>query len=475
MVLGKRGSNQQELIVATTSLPRSPGHPFYKKLNELLLSAGFDAHVESLCERFYAGRLGRPSIPPGIYFRMLFIGYFEGIGSQRGIAWRCADSRSLQEFLGLKATDRTPDHSSLTVIRKRLPTEVHEEVFAFVLKIASDRGILKGKTIAVDATTLEANAAMKSIVRRDTGADWNEYVRQLAAEAGIEDPSDEDLRRFDRKRKGKKVSNKDWRSPTDPDSRIAKMKDGRTQLAYKAEHAVDVESEIVIAGKIYHADQPDGDTGPETVTEAQVMIEAIEHEQGVEEAVADKGYHKTAFLAWLQARQIRSYIPERRDSRKRRWTDKPEDWLVAFRNNRRRVRGDRSKALQKLRSERVERSFAHSCESGGARRSWLTGLLDIGKRYVIHLAAMNLGTIVRAAIGVGTPREFADRMAAAAYTVFDAISRLWALLSAVVSPSARNRFPDPDARTAVLNGRLPFAQVTLGILRLRNAPSSTAC
>jgi len=429
MALGRRRKQQQELLISTTSLPQSPGHPFYEKLNDLLRGAKFDEHVEDLCAPFYADRRGRPSIPPGVYFRMLFVGYFEGIGSQRGIAWRCADSRSLQEFLGLQATDRTPDHSSLTVIRKRLPTEVHEEVFCFVVKVAGEKGLLKGKTLAVDATTLEANAAMKSIVRRDSGADWNEYLRELAQEAGIEEPSDEDLRRFDRGRKGKKVSNKDWVSRTDPESRITKMKDGRTHLAYKAEHAVDLESEIVVAGGVYQADQSDGDTAPETVIEAEAVLAAIEHDQGIDEVVADKGYHKTETLAWFADRGIRSYIPERRDSHKRRWTNKAPSWKKAFRNNRRRVRGARSKALQKLRSERVERSFAHACESGGGRRTWLSGVIDTHKRYVILLAAMNLGTILRAALGVGTPRELADRLRPAIDTVLAAFWRLWGLLT----------------------------------------------
>lgn len=475
MALGKRRSKQQELLVPTTSLPRSPGHPFYKKLNELLQAAGFDEHAESLCAPFYAERRGRPSIPPGVYFRMLFVGYFEGIGSQRGIAWRCADSRSLQEFLGIQATDRTPDHSSLTVIRKRLPMEVHEEVFAFVVKVASEKGILKGKTLAVDATTLEANAAMKSIVRRDTGADWNEYVRALAREAGIEDPSDEDLRRFDRRRKDKKVPNKDWVSPTDPQSRIAKMKDGRTHLAYKAEHAVDVESEIVVAAKVHQADQSDGDTAPETVTEAQAMLAAVEHEQHVEEIVADKGYHKTALLAWLAERQIRSYVPERRDSRQRRWANKPESWQAAFRNNRRRVQGDRSKALQKLRSEKVERSFAHACESGGARRTWLTGVIDIQKRYLVHVAAMNLGTILRGVLGVGTPREFADRLRATVRTLMRVISGLWATLIALRSQiteklTSRTHSTSPSPLWFHGRGRPVFPGVGA-----RNPASSTVC
>src|SRR5271170_534912 len=226
MALGKRKNEQQGLWIATTELPKSPGHPFYQKLNDILAEAQFDRWIEKRCEPFYAEKIGRPSIPPGIYFRMILVGYFEGIGSQRGIAWRCSDSRSLADFLGIPADKTTPDHSSMSRVHERLPLEVHEEVFVFVLKIAAEKKLLKGKTVAVDSTTLEANAAMKSIIRKDTGEDWQEYLKRLAQEEGIENPTAEELRRFDKNRKDKKVSNDDWESPTDPDSRIAKMKDG---------------------------------------------------------------------------------------------------------------------------------------------------------------------------------------------------------------------------------------------------------
>ena len=179
MALGKRRDEQQEMWVTTTSLPKSQGHVFYRKLNQLLVEADFDRTVEKTCAPYYHTHIGRPGIPPGVYFRMLLVGYFEGIGSQRGIAWRCGDSLSLREFLGVPLTADTPDHSSLTRVRERLSLEVHAIVFQWVLKLAAEKGLLPGKTVAVDSTTLEANAAMKSIVRRDTGEDWNEYLRRL--------------------------------------------------------------------------------------------------------------------------------------------------------------------------------------------------------------------------------------------------------------------------------------------------------
>src|SRR5262245_49909174 len=221
MGMGHRHEQRQaDLWVATTELPRSPGHVFYEKLNALLAEASFDDHIEGLCQPHYADGIGRDSIPPGVYFRMLLVGYFEALDSQRAIAWRCSDSLSLRAFLAVPLSEATPDHSSLTKIRQRLPLEVHEQVFAFVLGIAQEKKLLRGKTVAVDATTLEANAAMKSIIRKDSGEDWKEYLKRLMAEEGIDNPTDEEIRRFDKKRK-KKVSNKEWQSPTDSDSRIA--------------------------------------------------------------------------------------------------------------------------------------------------------------------------------------------------------------------------------------------------------------
>jgi transposase len=401
--MGHRQEHRQaDLWVPTTDLPRSPGHVFYEKLNALLAESGFDSHVEDLCRPFYADGVGRDSIPPGAYFRMLLVGYFEALDSQRAIAWRCSDSLSLRAFLGVPLNESTPDHSSLTKIRRRLPLQVHERVFVFVLKVAQEKKLLRGKTAAVDATTLEANAAMRAIVRKDTGEDWKEYLRRLAADEGIENPTDEELRRFDRKRP-KKVSNREWESPTDPDSRIAKMKDGATHLAYKAEHVVDLGSEFVLAAEVYGADQSDPATLVDSVLKAQVNLVLAGGEQEVEEAVADKGYHKAETLANCQRCHTRTYIPEPK-GRKYNWEDKPREWRRATEANRRRTKGARSKRLQKLRSELVERSFAHVCETGGGRRTWLRGLVNVAKRYAVQAAAHNLGLLMRKLFGVGKPR-----------------------------------------------------------------------
>jgi transposase len=384
-------------------------------VNRVLEEAGFDRFVEDRCRPHYAEAQGRPSIPPGTYFRMLMVGYFEGLNSQRAIAWRCSDSLALRQFLGLGMSERVPDHSSLTVIRQRLPLELHEEVFAFVLRMLVERGLYKGKTLAVDATMLEANAAMKSIVRRDSGEGWKQYIRRLAQQAGIENPTEEDARRHDRKRK-KRVSNKEWESKSDPESRIAKAKDGRTHLAYKAEHVVDLESEVVVAATIYPADQSDGETLLPSVSKAQENVAWAGSDAFAAEVVADKGYHKAQTIAECAAYDLRTYIPERTQRGARRWTDKPEGWRDAFRANRRRVRRDKSRRFQRLRSERVERSFAHVCNTGGARRTWLRGVEDVHKRYLVTLAGRNLTVLMRALFGIGTPRSL-QGLIAAVYTL----------------------------------------------------------
>jgi transposase len=429
MALGKRKTEQQASWVSTTELPRSPGHPFYKKLNKLLAQASFDEWLEKLCAPYYAAKMGRDSIPPGVYFRMVLIGYFEGLPSQRGIAWRCSDSRSLAEFLGFAVDERTPDHSSMSRIHARLPLEIHQAVFVFVLKLAAEHQLLAGKTVAVDSTTLEADAAMKSIVRRATGEDWKTYLRGLAAEAGLENPTDEELRRFDKNRKDKKVSNDEWLSPNDPESRITRMKDGTTHTAYKAEHVVDLDTDLVLSATIYPADRADTDTLAESVVQAQLNVIEAESPANIQEVVADKGYHAAETLTVVnETLGIRTYIPEPNRKTPWDWSERPASQRRAVIGNHRRVRGARSKKLQRLRSELTERTFAHVCETGGARRCWLHGLLKVSKRYLLQVAARNLGLIMRKLFGMGTPRglQAAADLAAPVYLL---ISMIWRIVN----------------------------------------------
>jgi transposase len=268
MALGRRSPKEPELFISHHALAESPGHPFYRKLNAVLAEAGFDHWVEKLCAESYADGVGRPGIPPGVYFRMLFVGYFEGLGSDRAIAWRCADSLSLREFLGLSLSERTPEHSSMTRIRQRLTKEIHEKVFVFILGMLEKKGLVKGRRVAIDATTIEANAAMRHIERRDDGRSYNEYLSDLAREAGIEEPTKADRVKVDRKRK-KTCSNKEWRPTHDPDARITKMKDGRTRAAYKPEHVVDLETQALLATEVQPADASDTATMVETLRKAQ--------------------------------------------------------------------------------------------------------------------------------------------------------------------------------------------------------------
>ena len=427
MAMGRRKARQEALFIGTEGLAHSAGHPFYQRLNALLAEAKFDRWIEDRCRPYYEQeeKRGQPSLPPGVYFRMLLVGYFEGIDSQRGIAWRCADSLALRRFLGIPLDEATPAHSTLSLTRQRLPPEVFDEVFQLVLSIAQRKKLLCGQTVGVDSTTLEANAAMKSIVRRDTGEDWKKYVTRLMHEEGViapeEQPTDEEIRRFDKQRKNKKVSNEEWVSKTDPDSRITQMKDGRTHLAYKAEHVVDLESDLIVAAEVYTADQGDAETLPDSVLEAQVNLQQAGSEVRVEEAAADKGYHAAKSLEMCDWLGVRTYVPEPQLRHRRRWTDKPVEFKQAVYNNRRRVRRAKGRLLQRSRSELCERSFAHVCDSGGMRRSWLRGLIDVTKRYLLAVAAHNLGRILRKLFGVGKPKTLQDA------------SRLAALLHLVVA------------------------------------------
>jgi len=393
-----------------------PGHAFYERLNGILDRHQFDRRVERLCRRYYRAPLGRPSITPGVYFRALLLGYFEGIDSERGIAWRVADSLSLRSFIGYALTETTPDHSTLSRTRRLYAVETHKAVFRWVLKILTEEGLVRGQTISIDATTLEANAAMRSIVRRDTGQRYDEYLKDLARAAGIEEPTREQLARLDRKRK-KKGSNQEWKHPYDPDARIAKMKDGRTHLAHKAEHAVDLSSGALLAVTLQGADQGDTTTLHQTLSEAgEAVAELIEHEAdvspeeepkvhmgGVEEVVADKGYHSGGLLQDLQAVCCRSYIPEPERGR-RCWKGRAGEQKQVY-ANRRRVGGNRSKRLQRLRTELTERSMAHLYETGGMRRVHLKGRDNILKRLLVHAGGFNLALVMRTLIGIGKPRQ----------------------------------------------------------------------
>jgi transposase len=417
--MGTRDAAQDSLWIATADLPRSPGHPFYTRLNAVLDSHGFDRFAEQRCQRFYASVMGRPGLEPGRYFRLLLLGYFEGIDSERGIAWRAMDSLAVRGFLGLPVHEAPPDHSTISRTRRLIDLETHRAVFTWVQERLVEADLLKGKTIGIDATTLEANAAMRSIVRRDTGESYEAFLTGLAKTSGIETPTRDQLARLDRKRK-KKTSNKDWTNPHDPDAKIAKMKDGRTHLAHKAEHAVDLETGAIVAVTLQGADTGDTTTIVETAIAAAEQIEDaqvdVPEPQPLEEIIADKGYHSNQTMVDLDAVGIRSYVAEP-DRGRRDWSEEPEAQAPVY-GNRRRIRGRRGRRLMRQRGERIERSFAHLYDTGGLRRTHLRGHTNILKRLLIHAGGFNLGLVMRHLIGVGTPRGLQGRPAVAMAALF---------------------------------------------------------
>jgi transposase len=360
--------------------------------------------------------MGRPGLAPGIYFRLLLVGYFEGIDSERGIAWRAGDSLSIREFVGIPLKEGAPDHTTISRTRRLIDVETHRQVFAWVLELLADAGLVKGKRIGIDATTLEANAALRSIVRRDNGESYEEFLKGLAQQSGIATPTREDLARMDRKRK-KKGSNEDWVNPHDPDARITKLKDGSTHLAHKAEHAVDMDTGAVVAVTLQEADLGDTTTVKETLAEAGTTVaELIEREAvtrpaekpevnlgGVQEVVADKGYHSGPVLKDMQAAGVRTYIPEKKQAGKRHWVGKEEEREVVY-ANRQRLQRPKGKRLLRKRGELIERTFAHCYDTGGMRRTHLRKHNNILKRLLVHVAGMNLGLLLRSMYGIGTPR-----------------------------------------------------------------------
>lgn len=415
MAMGTRGRERQdEIWVKTADLPGSPGHPFYTKLNEVLRDEKFDDFAEEACKAFYADKMGRPSLAPGVYFRCLMIGYLEGIDSERGIAWRCADSLGLRTFLGIALDGTTPDHSTLSRTRRLIDLETHQAVFGWVLTLLTKHDLVGGKTLGIDSTTLEANAALRAIVRRDTKETYQEFLTKLAQVSGIQTPTREDLARLDKERKGK-GSNQDWEHPHDPDARIAKMKDGSTHLAHKLEIAADMGTGAVLGVTVQAADLDDRATMPETILEAAAQLDRVRDdaragarlsEETVAEVVADKGYHSDGALEGLEEIGVRPYVSEPKRPR-RKWKGKG-DARRRLRANRKRIKGARGKRLMRRRGELIERPFAHALETGGMRRVHLRGRANILKRILIQMGCVNLGLLLRTLFGMGAPRSSRD-------------------------------------------------------------------
>ena len=404
MAMGQQEDRRGDLMVGWAEMARSAGHVFNDRLQSVLIEGGFAGFAEATCKPYYATRLGAPSVPPG---REHLVGYFEGINSERGLEWRCSASLWLREFLRLESRDRVPDHSWLSKTRTRLPHEVHVAVFDWVLALIAEAGLVKGDRIGVDASTMEANAALRNIVRRDTAEGYREMLERLAQESGIETPTAADLVRLDRKRKGKKLSNQDWVSKSDPEAKIAKMKDGTTHLAYKPEHAVDLDTGAVVAAELHPADGGDTTTLFKTLAAAEANLEAVDAAPTAENpaaCVADKGYHSRAVLKALDDSLWKTRIAEPKQKGFSRWHG-DEAAQRAVTNNRVRLKSGVAREAFKRRAEIVERSFAPNLDRGGMRRTWLRGRENVHKRYLLHVAGHNLSLLMRQLIGAGTPRE----------------------------------------------------------------------
>jgi transposase len=433
MAMGTRKKRErQEPLWYRAELPAAPGHPFYTRLNEVLDKAGFDSFCEDSCAGFYHAKLGRPSLAPGLYFRIMMVGFFEGLDSERGIAWRLADSLTLRQFLSIGLDENTPDHVTISRTRRLIGGETHQLIFAWVLERLAQGGLVKGKTIGVDSTTLEANAAMKSIVRRDTGEKYTAYLKRVAEAEGVDASDQAALRRMDRKRK-KKTSNEDWKSPSDGEAEITKLKDGRTALAYKAENAVDMETGAIVAVTTHGGAAADTATVKETVIEAGVAVAELltaeppdgnyaVHLGGVEEVVADKGYHSSEVAVTLDELEVRTYIAEP-DRGARNWEGKQTEKEAVY-GNRRRIRGKRGKRMQRQRGEKIERNFAHQFDTGGMDRLYVRGIDNVHKKLLIQAAACNLALLMRSMYGAGKPRAAHDQAVEAVLVILALINAL---------------------------------------------------
>ena len=434
MAMGTRqGRERQEEIWYRCEVAEAPGHPFYRKLEAKLKEAGFDRFCEQKCKRYYADGVGRPSLVPGVYFRLMLIGFFEGIDSERGIAWRVTDSLSLRQFLGYGIDENTPDHVTISRTRRLLEASTHKLIFDWVLEQLAQAGLVKGKTMGVDSTTLEANAAMKSIVRRDSGDNYMEYLKKVAEAEGMEAADAAALLRMDRKRK-KKTSNEDWKSPADPEAEITKLKDGRTALAYKVEQAVDMETGAIVAVTTHGGAAADSATVVETLCEAGEAVAELGDVKnaegqypvavdGIAEIVADKGYHSNQTMIEIQELGLRTYVAEP-DRGLRNWEGKAEERDAVY-ANRRRINGERGKRLQSQRGEKIERNFAHQFDTGGMDRLYLRGRENIHKRLLIQAAACNLALLLRSLYGAGKPKAAHDLKGAAIFVFLRLMSVLF--------------------------------------------------
>lgn len=430
---------QQELWVLAGELPKATPEAFYKRVNETFAKIGFSGQVWAICEPAYAdpSRGGRPGIDPVVYLKMLTVGFFEDLPSERAIASRCADSLSIRGYLGYSLTEATPDHSSLSVIRERLSLEQLEAIHGVLLAALHAHGLLKGRKLGIDSSVIEANASLRGLEHRNTEESYWDYVKRLAAEAGLDPCDTKAVRRFDKKREGRKTSNQEWRNPNDPEAKVGRTKDGATDMTYKPEHVTDLESGAIVRVEVRPSDAADNDASlcERVLAAIGTLCEALP-EPAIEklgcELCGDEGYFAIGQIAQLQGCGVRTVIADPQADRR-----KPEKASAEHREAlsyaRRSTRSASGKALLRKRGEHLERSFCHVLDHGGMRRATLRGCEKLTKRHLVAAMSYNLSLLLRTLFGTGTPKQ---ALAGARGLLVMACYWLWLSFLRVVCPFA---------------------------------------
>ena len=449
MIRPQRIGGQAEFWIARDELVRTQASKFYDKLEVTLETMDFSRRVRVFCAPVYTdGALGRPPIDPVVYFKMLMVGFLENLPSERAIALRCGDSLMIRRFLGYELDEETPHHSSFTVIRQRLSAEVYQSVFDVVLEALREHGLLRGKNLGIDSSVIEANASLRGLESRNTGEAYWDYVKRLATEAGVDGSDPAAVRRFDKQRPGRKTSNLDWVNPNDPDAKVAQAKDGATDMLYRPEHIVDLDTGAILSAEVRQADQADTQGLAERVVAVAALVEAIgedvrAHQEkpcpaAVATLTADKGYYSVDELEAIQAWGIKTVISD--PIRNRRLDKLDSTQRAVVRKAQRSAQSNYGKALLRKRGMHIERSFAHLLDCGGIRRATLRGQANLDKRYKIAAASYNLSQLMRHLFGIGTPKQAAAATLAALMQLFSLL--YLSLLSAlsILCPQIGNSF-----------------------------------
>jgi len=427
----RASEDQREFWVETRRLPKATASTFYRKLDDTLNEIGFIEGVREICRPAYADaqKGGRPGIDPAVYFKMLMIGFFENLPSERSIASRCADSLSLRAFLGYELDERTPDHSSLTVIRQRLGQDIYQAAFELVLTGLYEYGLLKGRHLGIDSSIIEANASLRELVSRNTEEEYWIYVKRLAAEAGIDPDDTKAVRRFDKKRPGRKTSNKNWVNPHDPEAKVGFTKHGACDMIYKPEHITDLESGAIVMATVRLGDDGDTEDLPSRVMETSEVLGMIcddpDQEKVLRSLTADEGYFGVDEVCCLQEEKVRVVIGDPHASRR---NPKKHSQMIrsVLSKARRAVRSKSGKALLRKRGEHLERSFCHVLDHGGLRRATLRGETNLSKRQLGATLTYNLSLLMRHLTGTGTPKQW---LAGVGLALAGVIGRLEAIIA----------------------------------------------